>query len=211
MNYTEAQLLEQFRTRLAKRGSRGIMGLGRQFRIADDDNSKALNMEEFKKAVHDFRIGLEPKDSERLFKIFDRSNDGSIDYEEFLRGVRGEMNEFRRGLALRAFRIMDRDGSGVLKIDDIRQSYNAKMHPDVQAGKKTEDEILYEFLDTFEQHHSANNTDARDSSVSEAEWIESYNNVSMSIDRDDYFELMMNQAWNLKGDRVTKKGWGGEI
>ena len=51
MNYTEAQLLEQFRTRLAKRGSRGIMGLGRQFRIADDDNSKALNMEEFKKAV----------------------------------------------------------------------------------------------------------------------------------------------------------------
>jgi hypothetical protein len=22
---------------------------------------------------------------------------------------------------------------------------------------------------------------------------------------------MMNSAWNLKGDRVTKKGWGGEV
>ncbi len=28
--------------------------------------------------------------------------------------------------------------------------YNAKLHPDVKAGKKTEDEILGEFLDTFE-------------------------------------------------------------
>jgi hypothetical protein len=32
----------------------------------------------------------------------------------------------------------------------------------------------------------------------------------MSIDRDDYFEQMMNSAWNLKNDRVTTKGWGGQ-
>lgn len=211
MNYTDAQLLETFRTKLAKRGNRGIMGLGRQFKIADDDRSQALNLEEFKKAVHDFRIGLQPKDSERLFKIFDRTKDGTIDYDEFLRGVRGEMNEFRKGFAMKAYKIMDKDGSGLLEIDDIRQNYNAKKHPDVIAGKKTEDEILYEFLDTFEQHHSDKAEDARDGKVSMAEWIEYYNNVSMSVDRDDYFELMMNNAWNLDGKRVTKKGWGGEV
>lgn len=112
MNYTEAQLMETFQTKLAARGSRGIMGLGRQFKIADDDRSGALGMEEFKKAVHDFRIGLSAKDAERLFKIFDRSGDGGIDYEEFLRGVRGEMNEFRKGFAMKAFTIMDKDKSG---------------------------------------------------------------------------------------------------
>lgn len=31
--------------------------------------------------------------------------------------------------------------------------------------------------------------------------------MSASIDRDDYFALMMNNAWNLDGKRVTKKGW----
>ena len=93
---------------------------------------------------------------------------------------------------MKAFNIMDKDGSGVIDIDDIRQRYNAKMHPDVKAGKKTEDEILYEFIDTYEQHHSDNAEDARDGSVSKAEWEEYYNNVSMSVDRDDYFELMMN-------------------
>jgi len=47
--------------------------------------------------------------------------------------------------------------------------------------------------------------------VTKDEWIEYYNNVSASIDNDDYFDLMMNNAWNLDGKRVTKKGWGGQV
>jgi len=103
--------------------------------------------------MHDFRVGIEPKDSERLFKIFDTTRDGSISYDEFLRGIRGEMNDFRKSICLKAFKIMDIDGSGFLEIDDIRQKYNAKLCPDVINGKKTEDEVLFEFLDTFECHH----------------------------------------------------------
>ena len=211
MNYTEAQLMEHFRKKLAARGSRGIMGLGRSFKIADDDRSGNLGVDEFKKAMHDFRVGLKPEQSAKLFAVFDRDGSGTIDYDEFLRGVVGEMNDFRKGLAMKAFNIMDKDGSGVLEIDDIRQKYNAKHDPRVKSGEKTEDEVLFEFIDTFEAHHTQNAEDARDGRVSKTEWIEYYNNVSMSIDRDDYFELMMNNAWNLKGDRVTKKAWAGEI
>jgi len=53
---------------------------------------------------------------------------------------------------MKAFKKIDRDNSGVLDIRDIKGTYNAKMHPDVKAGKKTEDEVLMEFLDTFEVH-----------------------------------------------------------
>lgn len=56
-------------------------------------------MNEFKKAIHDFRIGLRPEQSEQLFCVFDRDGSGAIDYDEFLRGVRGGMNEFRVNLA----------------------------------------------------------------------------------------------------------------
>jgi hypothetical protein len=123
------------------------------------------------------------------------------------------MNQFRVVIATKAFKIMDKDGSGKLDINDIRQTYNAKHHPDVKAGKKTEDQILGEFLDTFEDHFAdvKGQEDSRDGIINMTEWIEYYNNVSMSIDTDDYFEAMMNSAWNLDNSRVTTKGWGGEV
>jgi len=49
-------------------------------------------MEEFKKAMHDFRIGMNERQVGQMFKIFDRDGSGAISYDEFLRMVRGEMN-----------------------------------------------------------------------------------------------------------------------
>ena len=177
----------------------------------DDDNSKNLDMSEFTKAMRDFRVDIQPMEIDMLFKEFDTDGSGSIDYDEFVRGVRGPMNSFRKALAMKAFNIMDKDKSGVLDIRDIKGVYNAKFHPDVKAGKRTEDEILGEFLETFETHHSIRCGGPKDQSVTKEEWIEYYNNISASIDTDEYFELMMNSAWNLDGSRVTKKGWGNEI
>ena len=54
------------------------------------------------------------------------------------------------------------------------------------------------------------NNDAPDHVVTKEEFEEYYNNVSASIDNDDYFALMMNNAWNLDGSKVTKKGWGSD-
>jgi Ca2+-binding EF-hand superfamily protein len=211
MTYSDAQLVDRFRQRLAARGSRGISGIGRQFKIMDDNNSGTVCLEEFKKGMHDFRIGLTPSDSERLFKIFDTQKNGNLSYDEFLYGIRGEMNDFRKNICAKAFKIMDNDGSGVINIDDVRHKYNAKMSPDVISGKKTEDEVLFEFLDTFDVNHTNNKNGGKDANIDLNEWFEYYNNVSMSVDDDAYFELMMNNAWNLDGSKVTKKGWGGAL
>ena len=205
--------MEHIQTKIAARGARGISGIGKKFKIADDNNSKSLDAQEFKKAMSDFRIGLNDKQVIQAFRIFDRDGSGEISYDEFLRTIRGQMNPRRVALAKKAYNIMDSDKSGQLDINDIRQTYNAKQHPDVKSGKKTEDEILGEFLDTFEDHYCdmAGQADARDGIITMPEWLEYYNNVSMSVDNDEYFEVMMNSTWNLKGDRVTKKGWGGEV
>ena len=163
--------------------------------------------------MHDFRIGLNEHQVAQAFNIFDRDGSGEISYDEFLRSIRGAMNPTRRALAKKAFDIMDKDKSGILDINDIRQTYNAKQHPDVKAGKKTEDEILLEFLDTFEDSFCdmKGHADSRDGKINIDEWYEYYNNVSMSIDTDDYFQVMMTNTWNLDNSRVTKKGWGGEV
>lgn len=68
--------------------------------------------------------------------------------------IRGELNDFRKALVEKAFRKIDKDSSGFLDIDDIKDLYNASKHPDVIQGKKTESQILMEFLETFEMHHN---------------------------------------------------------
>jgi len=127
------------RDRLAKRGARGISSISKKFKIADDNGNGTLDKAEFKKAMHDFRIGMNDKQTAAVFDMFDRDGSGDVSYDEFLRMIRGEMNQFRVNIAKKAFKIMDKDGSGKLDINDIRQNFNAKQHPDVKAGKKTED------------------------------------------------------------------------
>lgn len=116
----------------------------------DDNNNKTLEDYEFAKAIKDFRVSIADNDIRRLFRYMDADGSGSIDYEELIHRVRGELNDFRIGLVRQAFRKLDKTGDGVVNLDDIRGVYNAQKHPDVVAGKKTEDEVLCEFLDTFE-------------------------------------------------------------
>lgn len=65
------------------------------------------------------------------------------------------------------------------------------------AGKRTEDQILQEFLETFETAHSMRNNDAPNYVVTKEEFVEYYNNISASIDDDAYFMLMIDNAWKL--------------
>ena len=81
------------------------------------------------------------------------------------------------------------------------------MHPDVKSGKKTEEEVLSEFLDTFELHHSLKHPEDKDRKINLAEFTEYYTNISSTIDNDQYFELMITNAWNLN-DVSYAKGLG---
>lgn len=79
---------------------------------------------------------------------------------------------------------------------DIKTIYNAKNHPDVRKGQKAEDEILGEFLETFELHHNLK-SGMRDQRVSKQEFIDYYANVSATIDDEQYFLTALVNAYKL--------------
>ena len=75
------------------------------------------------------------------------------------------------------------------------------MHPDDRTGKRSENEVITELMETFERHHSmvSDSKGRGDGTVSLEEFIEYYNNISCNIENDSYFDLMISNAWSLEG------------
>jgi len=207
------ELAEVLKNKLCTRGARGFIGLQRQFKIMDDNNSKSLDKYEFTKAMTDYMLGFTEGEIQKLFAYFDFDHSGLIEFDEFIRAIRGSMNEGRKAIVMKAFNILDKDGSGWIDMNDVKGVYKADKHPDVIAGKKTEDQILQEFLETFETAHSMRNNNAPNYVVTKEEFEEYYNNISASIDDDAYFAQMITSAWKMdensrQGDGT--KGWSGD-
>ena len=204
----ENNILDIFRNEIRKKGAKGIIDLAKQFKLFDENKNKTLDYKQFSKAIKDLKIDFNENEIQELFSIFDINNSNTIDYEEFLRQLRGEMNEKRKEIVLKVFDKLDLDKSGKIELNEIKSLYNVKNHKDVLSGKKTEEDLYNEFIETFETHHNLKKG-FKDKRVSKEEFLEYYNNISMSIDDDDLFISLISNAWKLNNQSkyLKKKPW----
>ena len=205
----EISPIDIFRTAIKKRGIRGIMAMRRAFMIADENDSKTLSLPEFIKFCHDYRMPITGKEINILFEEFDTNKNGQINYEEFTSAFTGDMCERRKRLITILFETFDKNRKGFVDLDDIRNAYNPINHPDVLSGKRTEDEVLAEFLDNLQYHFSLLKSDKEqeNNKINFEEFLEFFNYISAGIEDDEYFESVIKGGFNLEDRRPKKKGW----
>lgn len=164
------------------------------FRAMDRNRNGSLDPVEFKYAMRDYGLGLSEIEVQQIVKYFDTNKDGKLSFTEFLVAIRGELNARRQKMVHAAYNILDKDGSGQVTIADIEAAYDVTHHP--AYGTKTKEEILLEFMQVWETHK-------RDGIVTIEEFEDYYKDISAGIDNDDYFELMIRNAWHIDGG----EGW----
>lgn len=95
-NQDPTRHVQAIRDKLKQRGARGMIGMQRVFKIMDDDCSKSLSFEEFRKGIKDFKIDIPEESIKIVYNAFDMNRDGSISYDEFLRVIKGPLTPARR-------------------------------------------------------------------------------------------------------------------
>jgi len=183
-------------------GVSSLKSLGLQFRLLDSDGGGTLSRAELElgldKFMRGFGVHLSKAEIDELFKLFDVDNSGTITYDEFLKGIRGTMGPERVALVKLAFGQLDQRGKGYVTLEDIARVYDVSGNPLVKAGKLSKTDAVKAFMAQWHLAHKKHTDD-----VTLDDFIEYYDWISASIDRDDYFELMIRNAWHLEGG----EGW----
>jgi Ca2+-binding EF-hand superfamily protein len=174
-------------------GESGLRGLTRILRIMDDNGNKSLEKSELKSGLETYGLKLSQEELGIIFRYFDRDKSGSIDVTEFLVGIRGQMSPQREALVKQAFLKLEKTGDGRVTMEDLHVTYKADKHPAVKEGRKTKEQVMKEFAAQWNKNG--------DDEITLDEFLEYYNDISVSIDSDAYFELMMRNAWHLAGGK----------
>jgi hypothetical protein len=158
-----------------------MVGLQRVFNMMDDDNSGSLSQREFSKACKDFKVGISEENVPTLFVKFDVSGDGTMSYDEFLSTVRGKLTPIRGRAIRQAYNSLAERCGGRFTVDYVKKIYNPKRHLDIVQGRRTEDNLLVEFMETFDVHHNLGGDDAY---VGEEEWEDYFHSLSAVEEND---------------------------
>ena len=199
---------ERFKTTIVQRGTRGLIGLKRQFKILDDSNDGSLEIQDFLKGLDDYKIEVSQSDLAMLYHAYNVPETSKISYIRLLDEIVGQLNQFRTAKVELAWRKIDTQNVQFLNWDFISQSFNASRHPGVKTGYITEEEVQHDFEETFKALHGVYHSFQPDQQVTKDEFFEYFRILSFTIPNDKVFDVIMTGVWNVDLRDIDPKSGG---
>lgn len=190
---------ESVRANCASRGVKGLLMLERRLQTAGNGNPY-LPSDVFVNTLRQFALPLGPEEYHVLVEDQDPDGKGFVDARTFLSQVRGRLQGNRLELVEAAFRQLDKDKSGLVDVNEMRLAYNAREHPDVKSGRRSEADVLREFVETCDI--------GRDGTVSMDEFCRYYAAVSVAVPDDNFFQSLLWGTWSLATDSAARGAAG---
>ena len=188
---------------LKNRGLRGILYLHLEFINSCQDLSK-ITFDDFVNVIQIQHIGISDLDCKYIFNQFtSKVNEKYLDFSSFIRNFKKELNENKLSSVEQAFTYIDINEKDLVPLNFIKKKFKADRHPDVFNGKRTEEEVILEFLDCFNINYEILNLDSKSQTSNNGQnfidfeiFANFYEYVSFIYPNDKEFDAVVSSSWN---------------
>ena len=177
--------------------------LAHHLKSSEDKTTNTTNLETLLSTIKLLQLDINPDNIINFYACLDYTQSGKVSTDEILRVIVGEISERRKISIISKFGEMDKNKTGYLPILFLKKVYNAKFHPDCFLRKKPENEVIDEFMFTFEVFCYLKGL-AADQEISYKDFVEYYTPISASIESDNYFDDILLGAWNIEDEKVEQ-------
>ena len=193
-------ILNSLRNFLVRRGNKSIFYLQRMLTNCDRGQNGLISLDQLNKIFRAYNFNIYFYDIKLLFELFDKNKIGFIQFDHLIKAIVGVMNERRQKLIIKVYDNLNKDLYGYINIKEIKNKYNCYKHPEVIKGNKTHEEVYGDFLECLEiyREYVCNINKKYNDFLAYDEFLEFYNELSMYIKDDNYFEILICGCWDIK-------------
>lgn len=98
--------------------------------------------------IRDQRIDITPTETSALFDLFDDQGTGALSFPEFTVVLRGKIPENRKALTDKLWHQLKLSEENT-NFSKLRKTIHFRNHPDIQTGRRYEEDIWKEIQDTI--------------------------------------------------------------
>ena len=157
----ENYFLLDLKNELVKIGVKGLLNIHYKFLTLCPNISK-IKLNDFVNILNLNHINFDPDEFKDLFNYFSiDSNNRFLDYTRFIRFFKKELNETKLNIVEKIFLSLQYENSNEeedVPLNQIKNKYKAKNHPEVVSGIKTENEKIKEFRECFDINYDIFNS-----------------------------------------------------
>ena len=166
----------------------------------DTRQNGLITLEQLNNIFRAYNFNIYYYDIKLLFDLFDKNKVGIIQYDNLIKGIVGTMNERRKNIIIKVYDSLNKDLYGYITIKEIKNKYNCYKHPEVIKGNKTHEEVYGDFLECIEiyREYICNINKKYNDFFSYNEFLEFFDELSMYINDDNYFEYLIYGCFEIK-------------
>eukprot|EP00668_Euglena_longa_P017264 GGOE01021637.1.p1 GENE.GGOE01021637.1~~GGOE01021637.1.p1 ORF type:complete len:937 (+),score=122.24 GGOE01021637.1:36-2846(+) len=182
-------MVDAIRQALAEKGVCGFRSFVRILRAMDQRDCGAVQQGDLETALHACGIGLTSTEMEKLLSAANISPEAGIPIVQLLEALRGPLSDRRLQLIRLAYSSLDKQRTNAVPVQEMIAAYNPLQHPDVLRKRRTSDQVMQEFIAGWDLEENVH--------VSFADFKDYYADVNVTVENDDFFELLMRNCWRI--------------